>query len=407
MTRPLSKSVSTPHNTRWVADENALRAVVAELRGVELYGVDTEFMRERTYYPQLALIQLSWRGDDGVEVALIDPLEVDVHPLAEVFAGPGTAIIHAGAQDLPILARATGASPSSIFETQIAGGFLGLGLTSLGRLVSELLGFEVEKGDQLADWLRRPLSDSMRTYAASDVAHLLDLRKALLDRLAERGRAEWALEESERFRQVDRTPVELTRAWWKLKGKARFRGKSRGVAQELAGWRERRARERDMPPNRILPEVSLLAMVQRPPRDRRDLERVRGLNLRGPEAEDVLAAIERGRALREGELDLPPPPPRQEPNSDAVALCQLLIQNLARAEGIEGALIANRDEVSRFVADVTADGSGTGSSSRIASGWRYDLAGARCEEVLAGRSALAFDGESVVLVPTGGSLQES
>lgn len=385
----------------WIGRESDLAGLVDELRGVDFYGVDTEFIRERTYYPRLALIQVSWRRGEATAVALIDPLEVDVRPLGEVFAGEGTAIVHAGAQDLPILEKACGASPGRIFETQIAGGFLGYGLTSLGRLVEEQLGERIEKGDQLADWLRRPLSDSMKRYAASDVAYLLDLREALLASLRERGRESWALEESERFRQVDRSPVALTRAWWKMKGKARLRGKSRGVAQELAGWRERKARERDIPINRVLPEVSLLAMVQRPPKSRRDLERVRGLNIRGRDMDELLGVIDRGRALTDEQLDLPPPPPRQEPNSDAVALCQLLVQRLSKVEGIESALIANREAVSRFV----AEGASPESSSRLASGWRYELAGKPCAELLHGRAALGFDGESVVLVPTGDSLR--
>ncbi len=137
---------------RLIDEPEALRRLVAELAGAERYGLDTEFHRERTYFPHLALLQVAWPGG----IALVDPLAVDVAPLAEVLAGPGLAVLHAADQDLEVLERACGRVPSRLFDTQLAAGFIGFSSPSLSSLVERVLGRRLEKGDQLTDWTRRP-----------------------------------------------------------------------------------------------------------------------------------------------------------------------------------------------------------------------------------------------------------
>ena len=168
-------STSRELEVRWIDSDAALAKVVTTLRSEAEYGLDTEFVAERTYYPRLCLVQLAWPGG----IVLVDPLACDVAALSAVLASPAMMITHAGSADLPIIERACGARPQVLFDTQLAAGFVGLGQPSLVSLVSALLDVRLDKGDQLTDWARRPLSDSARRYAAGDVAHLTALTAEL------------------------------------------------------------------------------------------------------------------------------------------------------------------------------------------------------------------------------------
>ncbi len=149
----------------WIDDDARFAAVVDELVEVEAYALDTEFHRERTYFPQLALLQLAWPGGS----VLVDPLAVDLTPLAKVFAGPAVAVIHAASQDLEVLELACGSVPGVLFDTQVAAGFVGFSTPSLAQLLERLLKVQLPKADRLTDWLRRPLGHEAKVYAAGDV----------------------------------------------------------------------------------------------------------------------------------------------------------------------------------------------------------------------------------------------
>ena len=218
---------------RWIDDDRALAELVAILVDEPAYGLDTEFMSERSYWPQLCLVQVSWANG----LALVDPLACDVRALEAVLRAPGTMITHAGASDLPILDRAIGARPSSLFDVQLAAGFVGLGLPSLGTLVSVLLGIRLDKSEQLADWSKRPLSDATRRYAAADVEHLFPMTTELQRRLQELGREAWAESECEVLRLTGDRRVDPDVAWWKVKGASSMRGEKARVAQSVASWR--------------------------------------------------------------------------------------------------------------------------------------------------------------------------
>ena len=164
----------------------ALDAVVDQLVSEPFYALDTEFHRERTYYPKLALIQIAWR--DGL--ALIDPIALDMAPLTAVLDSDAVAVIHAADQDLEVLELACGTVPKQLFDTQIAAGFVGMSSPSLATLYDKVLGVRVPKADRLSDWLARPLADTQLDYAASDVAHLLDVHDRLAEQLEQRGRLE-------------------------------------------------------------------------------------------------------------------------------------------------------------------------------------------------------------------------
>src|SRR5205823_2257441 len=150
-------------------------------------------------------------------IALVDPLAVDLHPIAELFGGAGVAVVHAAQQDLDVLTRAVGVVPNRLFDTQLAAGFLGHATPSLGNLLAAELGIRLPKADRLSDWLRRPLSAGQASYAAADVAYLFDLHDGLVAQLQERGRLQWALDECEELRTRPTGPGQPDDAWLKLK----------------------------------------------------------------------------------------------------------------------------------------------------------------------------------------------
>ncbi len=367
----------------FITETDRLEALCDELSDEEFYAVDTEFHTERTYWPALALIQLAWRD----KVALVDPLAVDPAPLKRVFEGSGTAVAHAAGQDLDILRRACGAAPGRVFDTQVAAGFLGISSPSLGRLVDLVLGISLAKADQLSDWLQRPLPTGQLAYAAGDVEHLLALRTAMVGRLSERGRLEWALEECQQVLPGQRRSTVPEEAWWKVGDMRRLTGRARSVAQEVTAWRERRAAVVDRPRRSVLSDLAVLTIAQRPPRDRQELAKLRGVDERSLAkggAAEILEAVERGRSLPQDELRLPPDAAESKASQVAVAVCAGLVRQIAEQLEFDQGLLATRSDIALLI---------VGEPSRLDHGWRSDIAGDPIRQLLAGEVSAAFDAE--------------
>lgn len=373
----------------WIDDRAGLDDLIARLRDEPRYGLDTEFHRERTYFPHLALVQISWSSG----IAVVDPIAVDVRPLAEILEGPGLMICHAAEQDLEVLQLACGTRPTRLFDTQIAAAFIGLGFAALGRLVTSIVGATLAKGDRLTDWTRRPLDESQIAYAAADVEHLLRLHEELCERARESGTLDWIEQECEQMRTRSLGANDVETAWWRIKGSRTLRGKSRGVAQEVAAWRERLAMARDIPPRFVLPDLALAGVVQRPPRTKEQMTSIRGLeprHLRGGMADEILAAVERGLALEPSALRLPArgEGPIDDDAGPSVALGLALVAQIAAQRQMEPSLLATRADVQSIAAGRT--------SGRLASGWRAELAGDALRRLFAGEAALAGDGRGGV-----------
>ncbi len=375
--------MSTPIPHRWVDDQTDLEEVVERLLRRPRYAIDTEFHRERTYFPALALVQIA-SGDEG-ELVLIDPLEVDITALGRLFDSEVEAVFHAAQQDLDVLTHAVGSVPRRFFDTQIAGGFVGYGTPSLVALLSGELGLKPAKGDRLTDWLRRPLSDAQRNYAAADVAHLLELQDRLLAQLEELGRVGWAVEACEELRSRPTSGLAPEQAWTRLKDVRGLRARPRAVAQAVAAWRERTAMERNIPARQVLPDLAVLGIAQRQPTTDQELRQARGVDerfSRGKVAQQILAAVAEGRQAE-------PPAPR--PGGDdlerelrpAVTLISAWISQVAKTERIDTAMLATR-------ADLIALLSGD-PEARLAHGWRAELLGDGIRRLLAGHAALTFD----------------
>jgi ribonuclease D len=373
-----------------ITDTDRLVTLCDDIVDEEFYAVDTEFHTERTYWPKLALIQLAWRD----RVALVDPLAVDPAPLKRLFEGPGTAVAHAAGQDLDILRTACGAAPARVFDTQVAAGFLGMSSPSLGRLVEAVLGISLAKSDQLSDWLHRPLPPAQLDYAAGDVLHLLALRDAMVAQLDARGRLAWALEECALVLPGQRRNVVPEEAWWKVGDVRRLTGRSRGVAQEVAAWRERRAAEVDRPRRSVLSDLAILTIAQRPPRNRQDLEKLRGVDGRSLAkggAVEILDAVERGRSLASDELRLPPDAAESKASQVAVAVCAGLVRQIADQLDFDQGLLATRSDIALLV---------VGEPSRLDVGWRSDIAGGPIRRLLAGEVAAAFGADGQLVLET-------
>ncbi len=364
-----------------VTGTDQLVALCDDLMGEEFYAVDTEFHTERTYWPKLALIQLGWAD----QVALVDPLAVDPSPLGRLFTGKGTAVAHAAGQDLAVLHAACGSAPVTVFDTQIAAGFLGMSTPSLARLVEQILGIILPKTDQLSDWLGRPIPPDQLAYAAGDVQHLLDLRSSMVDQLTKAGRLAWAIEECAQVLPGRGRRVVPEEAWWKAGDVRKLTGRSRGVAQEVAAWRERRAAELDRPRRSVLSDLAMLTIAQRPPRNRQELEKLRGVDARHlakGAAHEILEAVERGRTLTADQLRLPPDASELRASQATVAVCTGLVRQIADDLQFDQGLLATRTDIAQLV---------TGEPSRLDQGWRGSIAGDPIRRLLSGNAAAAFE----------------
>lgn len=368
--------------------------MVASLLEAGTYGLDTEFHREKTYFAHLALLQLSWIGaDDDVQVALVDPLVVDIAPLAKVLERDEICLMHAASQDLPILERACGVQPARLVDTQLAAGFVGLGMPGLGPLLQRRLGVSLPKADRLTDWMRRPLGDTAASYAAADVSYLHELWASLEEELRGRGRLSWVLDECAEMARRHSEPADLETAWWRIKDARRLRGPARGVAQEVAAWRERRAQQVDRPVRHILPDLAVVAIAERPPKARGDLQGVRGLDgrhLRNGAAAELFGAIEEGRKLGGEHLRIPERDGVDADNRPAVTLASAWVSQLARDLEVDASLLATRADIEALVRD---DG-----SSRLITGWREQVAGEQVRALLSGDAALVFAGGGSLLL---------
>ena len=368
---------------RWVDTDVELGAVVERLIAEPRYALDTEFHRERTYFPKLALLQLAWPGD----LVLVDPLAVDVRALQPLFESDTLAVLHASQQDLDVLTHAARCIPRRLFDTQVAGGFVGYGTPSLVALLQGELGVSPAKGDRLTDWLRRPLTVDQCEYAASDVAYLLEAHDRLTARLGEVGRLEWVDDACAEVLAKSVAPADPDDAWMKLKDARSLRPRARAVAQAVAAWRERRAMTTDTPVRHVLPDLAILGIAQRQPTTERDLGQARGVDerfSRGVIAGEILQAVRDGMAAE-------PPVPRpgvedlERELRPAVTLVSAWVSQVARDEHIDTSLLATRNDL---VALLRGD-----ADARLTSGWRAELLGSGVRRLVAGNAALTFDGK--------------
>jgi ribonuclease D len=381
-----------------ITTTDALSEFCRAAAGAPYVTVDTEFLRERTYYSKLCLIQLAYPGDGETDAVLVDPLEgdLDLAPLHDLFRDAGVVkVFHAARQDLEIFAVEADVIPAPLFDTQVAAMVCGFGeQVGYETLVRKLARAQVDKSSRFTDWSRRPLSDAQKSYALADVTHLRTVYEALAAELAASGRTPWVEEEMDVLRDPATYRVEPREAWARLK----MRNPSPrylAIARELAAFRETYAQQTDIPRNRVFKDDALLELVANKPQTLADLGKARLLlreARKGPIADGILAAVAAGLAVPKEDLPaVPKSRARDQINGALADLLRVLLKAKAEQAGVASKLIATASDL-----DDIASGLREG---HWLHGWRREVFGADALRLCEGEIALACKGSDVRIVP--------
>ena len=366
--------------TEYIADDAALKAFCDVLRQHDTLYLDTEFIRESTYYPILCLIQIA----TAEQSVCIDPLTIkDLGPLMDVLYDPKiTKVIHAGRQDMEILFQLNGALPSPLFDTQIAAAFLGYGeQIGYGELIKRELGVQLDKSHSRTDWKKRPLSPAQLEYALDDVRYLAKAYPKLIEKLQSLHRLQWVQEESAGLEQSDLYTNQPDKMWLKVKRASSLRGKALAVLQKLAAWRELTAVDRDSPRRRILTDDVLLTLARQQPSDMDSLTRIRGLHpsFMKHHANKILEIIE--QAPEKPDTSDLKTKPSGSVDSALLDGASALLRLCADRAGISTGVLANRSDIEKLVRDTDA-------GIKLMQGWRYQIAGQELQHFLNGKGSL-------------------
>ena len=376
-----------------ITTSEELAAVCTRMRKHRYVTVDTEFLRETTYYPLLCVAQMA-TSDEAVVIDALAP-GIDLAPFFDLLVDEKVVkVFHAARQDIEIVWNMAGKIPHPIFDTQVAAMVLGYGDSiSYDQLVQRITGDQLDKSHRFTDWTRRPLSDAQLVYAVSDVTHLRDVYLKLDEDLHKRGRANWVSAEMEVLTSPDTYRADPERAWERLKSRVR-KPKELGVLIEVAAWREREAQTRDVPRSRVLKDEVLGDIAVQAPTSIERLSHLRSLPKgfeRSRWGEQIVDAVKRGVERDPKSL------PRMErfrpaPNGGAtVELLKVLLRMTAERNAVAAKVIATVDDLERIAADDEAD-------VAALKGWRRELFGEKALALKHGRLALAVERGKVVAV---------
>ena len=355
------------------------------MRSAGTVGLDTEFMRERTYWPRLCLVQLATED----EVAVVDPLAIDdLTALKDLLSDPDVVkVVHGASQDAEVLLRGVGAVPSPVFDTQLAATLAGFATqTGYAALVKDLLDVTVHKGEAYTDWARRPLSERQVTYAAEDARWLPGMYRILEEQLRSGGRLEWLAADFARLAEPSTYVAVPEEQWKRVKRASTLNRRALAVLKEAAAWREREAQRADRPRKWVLSDEALIEVARRAPRDAKSIVALRGVGdrLSRGGAEALVRAIEAGLAVPDDAL---PSVERRRRGVKDVAggadLMSALVRVRAREHGIAPSLLASRDDLEGLAA-------GEREGLAVLEGWRRTLIGEELVDLLDGRLSLSL-----------------
>lgn len=375
----------------------ALAAFCARAADVPYVTVDTEFLRERTYFAQLCLVQLALPGTDEADAVLIDPLAegLSLEPLYTLFRNENVVkVFHAARQDLEIFHVDGDVMPTPLFDTQIAAMVCGFGeQVGYETLVRRIAKAGLDKSSRFTDWSRRPLSEAQKTYALADVTHLRQIYEYLSTELARTERTAWMEEELKVLTNHDAYVVTPEAAWKRVKTRTNS-GKFLAVLKELAQFREETAQTRNVPRNRIMKDDVLLELASTKPRSAQDLGKSRLLQREGRKgdiADGILAAVKRGMEMDPAQHPKPPRAPDRSALNPALAdLLRVLLKAKAEEAGVAQKLIASSADL-----DDIACG---GRDGLWAHGWRLEVFGKDALRLCNGEIALSAKGQRVRIV---------
>ncbi len=381
-----------------ISDSATLANLCARMADADYVCVDTEFMRESTYYPELCLIQIA----DDKEAAAIDPMApgIDLKPLLDLLVENHDVlkVVHAGGQDIEIVYNLTGKTPFPLFDTQVAAMALGQGeQIGYSNLVDSWLGIAVDKGARFTDWARRPLDARQIEYAIGDVTHLSKIFPKMLERLRKTGRGVWLDQEMERLGDTANYANDPDLAWKRVRISGR-KPDVLGRLKALARWRELEAQAKDLPRGRIVKDETLGDMAGHPPKKQADLARVRGLSATWA-GNDIggrlMAAIEGSQPL--GDDEMPPRDDRKpglgKEGSLVADLLKLLLKIRSRDIDVASKLLARTDELEALAAGVRT-------GLPMLEGWRFDQFGRDALDLVEGRLAFAVIGGKLKMTRT-------
>jgi ribonuclease D len=369
-----------------------LSALCKRLAHFPAITVDTEFMRETTFWPKLCVVQMA--GPE--EAALIDATaaDLDLEPFFKLMKNEKVIkVFHAARQDIEIIYHLGGLIPHPVFDTQVAAMVCGFGESvSYDQLVQKLTGTRIDKSSRFTDWSRRPLSQRQIDYALADVTHLRDVYQALAARLAEQKRTDWVREEMEVLTSPDTYRMVPEEAWQRLKLRVR-KPIELAVMREVAAWREREAQTRDVPRNRVIKDDAIYEIAAQQPTSPEALGQLRTIPRgfeRSRAAEDILAAVRKAMEIPRDQLPrLPKHRPAANGNGAAVDLLKVLLKMTSESHGVASKIIATVDDLEAIASDDDAD-------VPALSGWRRELFGEKALKLKSGKIALAVKQNHVV-----------
>lgn len=372
-----------------------LRGFCDRLSTAEFITVDTEFLRDRTYWPKLCLVQVGGPDDAAAIDALAEGL--DLAPLFDLLRNEDVLkVFHAGRQDFEIFFRLMGELPNPVFDTQVSAMVCGFG-DSVGyeTLVSQLAKKRIDKTMRFTDWGRRPLSEKQLVYALGDVTHLRVVYEKLRDILTKNKRYQWVAEEMARLNNPDIYQVDPRETWRRLKVRS-TKPRFLAILREVAALREEEAQRRDVPRNRVMRDDALTEIAAHAPRTRDDLQSLRALHqgqIGGAMGDAILAAVDRGRKLQEADC---PAPARQRAQNNKAGpagdLLKVLLKIKCENHGVAQKLIANSEDIDAIAQDDNAD-------VPALRGWRRDIFGDDALALKHGRLALTAKGSKIKVVP--------
>jgi ribonuclease D len=346
--------------------------------------VDTEFMRDKTYFPKLCLLQMA----TPESAVIVDPLAegIDLSPVFALMQNKAvTKVFHAARQDIEIFYLLSGHTPRPIFDTQIAAAVCGYGESvSYETLVNKIVGAEIDKSSRFSDWTARPLSEQQLSYALSDVTHLRVIYTHLRDAIGKAGRTSWIAEEHSFLTDPALYQSEPREAWQRLKF-GNMRPKNIAVLRELAAWREEEAKRLNVPRGRILKDDALMELAVVMPRKEADIARMRSheKNMSKSRLEAVLACVQAALALQPA--DYPQVKKHKKPSENitsAVAMLQLLLKVCADVHDIAAPMVAGKDDLEDLALGKT--------DTPVLQGWRFDVFGRRAQLLLQGKLKMSL-----------------
>lgn len=374
----------------YISDQESLEAFVRRARSSSVLAIDTEFLREKTYYAKLCLIQMAIED----EVAIVDPFAVDdLKALVPLLEDENVVkLFHAGGQDLEIIYRETGVLPTPLFDTQVAAALLGHTMqVGYAVLVHSLCGVSLKKTDSFTDWSRRPLSESQLEYAADDVIYLPEMYRVMRNRLETKGRLGWLANDFAELADPARYEEDPRLRYRRLKRGSSLSRKQLSAAREAAAWREIEARKRDVPRKWVITDEQIVEACKREARTIDELFMVRGVRerLTTRDARALVACMKAGMDLPCEQWPEPDRSSKSEPNVDAqLDLMLALVRLRARENDIAMQALASHSDLAMVARGYTED-------VDVLRGWRRAMVGEELLELLDGRIALSLDAEGL------------